>query len=174
MMRTILRSMTLMALMLFGFQTAFANNVVVSNISLTGQDAANDFTFVQFDITWENSWRVSGGPSNHDASWVFVKYSTDGGATWRHATLAATGHTEPSGSKIDTPADGKGVFIYRDANGSGTNTWAGVQLKWDYGTDGVADNATVRVKVIAIEMVYIPQAAFSAGSGGSVKLVHLL
>ena len=88
-MCTILRSMTLVALSLFGFQTAFANNVVVSNISLTGQNTGGQFTLVQFNITWENSWRISGGPSNHDASWVFVKYSTDGGATWRHATLAA-------------------------------------------------------------------------------------
>ena len=81
--------------------------------------------------------------------------------------LLPTGHTEPSGSKIDTPADGKGVFIYRDDDGSGTNTWNGVQLKWDYGADGVSDDATVVVKVVAIEMVYIPQAAFSVGSGGS-------
>ena len=107
MIRTILRSMTLVALSLFGFQTAFANDVVVSNSTVTGQDALNHVAFVQFDITWDNSFR---DVINHDAVWVFVKYSTDGGATWRHATLTATGHTEPSGSKIDTPADGKGCI----------------------------------------------------------------
>ena len=69
-MRTILRSMTLVALMLFGFQTAFANNVVVSNSTVTGQDALNHVAFVQFDITWENSFR---DVINHDASWVFVE-----------------------------------------------------------------------------------------------------
>jgi len=80
--------MTIVAFMLFGFQTVFANNVAVSNISLTGQDATNDFTFVQFNITWDNSWRTNIVSSNHDAAWVFVKYSTDGGATWSHATLS--------------------------------------------------------------------------------------
>ncbi len=165
-MRTILRSLITLAFILFAMQTVWSNNVVVSNISLTGQDAANNFTFVQFNITWENSWREAG---NYDASWVFVKFSVDGGATWSHATLATSGHSAPGGSTIDTPADGKGVFIFRDAVGSGTNTWNGVQLKWDYGADDVSDNATVLVKVIAIEMVYIPQAAFYVGSGGSEK-----
>ena len=69
-MRTILRSMTLVALSLFGFQTAFANDVVVSNSTVTGQDALNHTAFVQFDITWENSFR---DVINHDACWVFVK-----------------------------------------------------------------------------------------------------
>ena len=69
--------MTLMALSLFGFQTAFANDVVVSNSTVTGQDALNHVAFVQFDITWDNSFR---DVINHDACWVFVKYSTDGGA----------------------------------------------------------------------------------------------
>ena len=163
-LRTTLKVLIISALNLFLQQTALANNVVVSNISLTGQNTGSQFTLVQFDITWENSWRDA---SNWDASWIFVKYSTDGGATWNHATLAASGHTAPGGSTIDTPADGKGVFIYRNGVGSGTNTWNGVQLKWQYGTDVVSDDAIVLVKVFAIEMVYIPQASFYVGSGGS-------
>ncbi len=164
MVRFTVRSIMTLAFILLVMQTAWSNNVVVSNTSLIGQDAVNNFTFVQFNITWENSWRDAG---NHDASWVFVKFSVDGGATWNHATLAISGHMGPGGSTIDTPNDGKGVFIFRDAVGSGTITLNGVQLKWDYGTDGVSDDATVQVKVIAIEMVYIPEATFSVGSGGT-------
>jgi formylglycine-generating enzyme required for sulfatase activity len=119
---------------------------------------------VQFDITWENSWW---DPGKHDAAWVFVKYSTDGGGTWNHATLAASGHTAPSGSTIDTPSDSMGVFIYRSGTGSGTVNFSGVQLKWQYGTDGVVDDALDLVKVFAIEMVLVPQAEFAAGSGGT-------
>ncbi len=107
-----LRVIVIVVLNLLLFQGASANNVVVSNISLTGQNTTSDFTLVQFDITWENSWR---DPGNHDAAWVFVKYSTDGGGTWNHATLATSGHTAPSGSTIDTPSDSMGVFIYRNA-----------------------------------------------------------
>ena len=72
------RVIVLVAVSLLLLQTALANNVEVGNPTLTGQNSVSQFTLVQFDITWDNSWRVSGGPSNRDACWVFVKYSTDG------------------------------------------------------------------------------------------------
>ena len=159
-----LQVLWIFAVNLLLLQTAFANNVVVSNITLTEQNTTSNFTLVQFDITWENSWR---DPSTYDAAWVFVKFSTDGGGTWNHATLATSGHTAPSGSTIDTPGDSKGVFIYQSSNGGGTVNFTGVQLRWEYGTDGVADNDVVRMKVFAVEMVLVPTAAFAAGSGGS-------
>ncbi len=165
-MRQLLRVVVIVALILAFQHVALGNNVVVSNIALTGQNNASDFTLVQFDITWDNSWRVSGGPSNWDAAWVFVKYSTDGGANWRHATLATSGHTAPSGATIDSPEDGKGVFVYRSSDGTGTVNFTGVQLKWQYGIDGLLDNVTVQVKIFAVEMVFVPQAEFAAGSGG--------
>ena len=55
-------------------QKSLANNIQLSNINITGQNTTSDFTMVQFDLTWENSWRVSSGPSNWDAAWVFVKF----------------------------------------------------------------------------------------------------
>src|SRR5689334_21534284 len=113
----------------------FSNNITVSNMALTGQNTASDYTLVQFDITWDNSWRTSTYESNWDAAWVFVKWRKQGQTTWNHASLNTSGHTAPSGSTIDTPTDGKGVFMYRNANGTGTNTWTGIQLRWNYGTD---------------------------------------
>ena len=108
-----------------------------------------------------------GRVNNWDAAWVFVKYRVDGG-NWQHARLKTTGHIAPSGSTIDTPGDGKGVFIYRNANGTGTFTLVGVQLRWDYGADGLDDNESdVEVRVLGIEMVYVPQGSFELGSGGS-------
>jgi hypothetical protein len=29
---------------------------------------------VNFNLSWDNSWRSSVGPSNWDAAWVFVKF----------------------------------------------------------------------------------------------------
>lgn len=146
-----------------------ANNIKVSNVTLTGQDPVNNFTLVQFDLSWENSWRLSSGPANWDAAWVFIKFRADGGS-WRHATLnyvngtaANDGHTQPAGSIIKTASDGKGCFIYRDAVGSGNVNWTGVQLKWDYGSNFVTDEAMIDIEVIAIEMVYIPQGSFTIG-----------
>ncbi len=167
-MKQLLRGVGLVALVLAFQHAALANNVLVSNIALTGQNTTSNFTLVQFDITWQNSWRVIGGPSNHDACWVFVKYSTDSGVTWKHATLATSGQPAPPfGSTIDTASDGKGVFIYRSSDGTGTVNFAGVQLRWNYGANSVVDNATVQVQVFAIEMVFVPQAEFAAGSGGT-------
>ena len=61
-------------------QLAHANNIQVTSVRLAGQntsaganDAAN-FNLVQFTVSWENSWRITSGPANWDAAWVFVKF----------------------------------------------------------------------------------------------------
>lgn len=144
-----------------------ANNIVISNVSLTGQNTALDYVMVQFDISWENSWRndIAGpgnaAPFNWDAAWVFIKYKACGN-DWQHATLSSVdaNHLAPNGSTIKTGLTaglGKGAFIYRNTNGTGTFSLTGVQLRWDYGTDGVPDNVSITLKPFAIEMVYVTQ-----------------
>lgn len=153
---------------LFGVSsTCFSTNISVSNISLTGQNTASDFTLVTFDISWDNSWRTSTYESNWDAAWVFLKWRKQGQTAWNHATLHTSGHTAPSGSTITTPTDGKGVFIYKSSDGIGTNTWTDVKLRWNYGVDGLVDADLVEVCVFATEMVYIPQGSFYAGDGNA-------
>ena len=168
MVTTIKRYVFLVLSALFISSAAFANNVTVSNVTMTGQDATNDFVFVKFDTSWENSWRTSSAPNNWDAVWVFVKYKV-GSGDWQHATLSATAgqHTAPSGSTITPSSDGKGAFIYRSADGSGTVSLSDARFRWNYGTDGVADDAQVTLDVFATEMVYVPTGSFSAGSGGT-------
>jgi formylglycine-generating enzyme required for sulfatase activity len=162
----------------------FANNISVSNISITGQNTAAgannpaNYTFVKFDLSWENSWRNSSGTSNWDAAWVFVKYRV-GGGDWQHARLHGSGHQAPAGSSIDvgllTPGSafnfntnpGIGAFVYRSANGSDTFSPSNIQLRWNYGSNGVSDNAVMEIKVFAIEMVYVPQGPFYLGDGGN-------
>lgn len=115
----------------------YANNISVSNVTLTGQNInagtnnAANFILVQFDLSWENNWRTTTGPSNWDAAWVFIKYRI-GTGDWQHALLNNIGHTAPAGSTIDaglqtpgtafntTTNPGIGVFIYRSAAGTGT------------------------------------------------------
>jgi formylglycine-generating enzyme required for sulfatase activity len=146
---------------------AYSNNIAVSSVTLTNRNLTSHYNFIQFNISWDNSWRVGAAPANWDAAWVFVKYRLKNSTTWNHVTLNTSGHTAPSGSTIDTPTDGKGVFIYRNANGSGTFSLTSVQLRWNYAVDGLADYDKVEVKVYAIEMVYVPQGSFSVGSGNS-------
>jgi formylglycine-generating enzyme required for sulfatase activity len=222
-----------------------ANNIAASNAVTTGQNttagtnAAANYTLVDFDLSWDNSWRASTGPSNRDAAWVFVKfmvgvsnpvftgasssgttvtvsstanlrvgmpvYKTAGTGTfaaktvississatqfvvsasptaalsnatiacqriWEHASLDATAgnHTAPVNSTISVPSDSTGVFIYRSANGTGSVNYQNVQLRWQYGINGVPDDAVLQVKVFAIETVWVPQASFYLGSGGT-------
>lgn len=53
-----------------------ANDLRITNVALTAQDTANGFVLVQFDLAWNNSWRLPPAlqPANWDAAWVFVKF----------------------------------------------------------------------------------------------------
>ncbi len=59
------------------FQEVSANNIVVSNVSLTGQNMSagtnsiSNFVNIKFNLSWENSWRTATGPSNCDTSWFY-------------------------------------------------------------------------------------------------------
>ena len=166
---------------------SFANNIVVTNVTM--KLGGNGYTYVQADIMWDNSWRsswteTSVTPSviltNWDAAWVFVKYrvATDG-SNWTHAALSTnvTDHTNVPASaatamlevgistNLSGNAFGCGVFLHRAAEGGGawTNT---VQLRWNYGQDGLTSATHVDVNVQAIEMVYVPQGSFKVGSAG--------
>jgi formylglycine-generating enzyme required for sulfatase activity len=142
----------------------FANNIVVTNTTLSAQNTSAQTRLVQFNLSWQNSWRTSSAPFNWDAAWVFVKYRVGATGIWKHATLSTTGHTIPSGA-TSTQTDAAGIFIYRSVDGTGTFSPSGIQLLWNYGTDGVANDAKVSVRIYAVEMVYNQVGGFQAGSG---------
>ena len=166
----------LSALALLLATSAHANNIQVANFSLTGANATT--AQVQFDLSWENSWRTINA-NNWDAAWVFVKYRTSLTGPWLHANLNNTGHVPASGSQVDlgllTPGTAYnastnpvvGVFILRNADGSGTLNLPGTQLQWNFGAQGLNYGDIAQIQVFAIEMVYVPQGAFAAGSGGT-------
>lgn len=143
-----------------------ANNIRVTGTTLVGRNTSSDYVQVKFNVTWDNSFRTSSGAANWDAAWIFIKYKIGATGVWKHATLSTTGHNIPSGGSTSQPADGTGIFIYPSSVGSGTFTLNGVELRWNYGTDGVPDESKIYVKVFAIEMVYVPQGNFQVGSGG--------
>lgn len=139
-----------------------ANNIEVTNIVLSNQNVGAGTTTIQFDLTWENSWRVSVGPGNYDAAWVFAKFRVGGGA-WRHATISGTGAPVP-GANVDV-ADQLGAFVYRSTDGSGFADFQDVEIVWDYGANNVDPNAVVDVQVFAVEMVYVPVGSYRLGTG---------
>lgn len=158
---TYTRQLAVLCTLFFAAQL-FANNIHVANVTLADQNTANGTTQVRFDLSWENSWRISVGPANWDAAWVFVKYRVNGN-TWRHATINNAGQVAPAEATVE-PQDGVGAMIYRATDGSGNIDLQDIELQWDYATDNVDENAVVDVQVFAIEMVYIPEGEFSLGN----------
>jgi formylglycine-generating enzyme required for sulfatase activity len=172
----------LLAVLVFYAAEAACSGIDVTNTSLGTLDAGTGNAPINFDISWNNSWRSTDSgapaPNNWDAAWVFVKFQKNGG-DWQHASLNDTGHTVPSGASldvglVDTSASfniatnpGVGVFIYRSADGTGTFSKSGFSLSWKYTQDGVSTNDTIVIRVYAIEMVYIPTESFFAGDNAT-------
>ena len=188
--KNLFKNLAFIALFAAAGKNASANNITVSNVILNGQNTsagannAANFALVQFDLSWENSWRLgySTGINNWDAAWVFVKYRVNGG-DWTHAYLNNSGHSAGSGTILDieagllTPGSAfnattnpaLGCFFYRNAAGTGNISNTALQLRWNYGANGLNDNDLVEVRVFAIEMVYVPQGGFDAGESSPIN-----
>lgn len=54
--------------------TIKANDLVVGPVTVLDADLHDGYAQFQFDISWQNSWRVSTAPNNWDAAWVFAKF----------------------------------------------------------------------------------------------------
>jgi formylglycine-generating enzyme required for sulfatase activity len=140
---------------------ASANNLRIGTVTeiINGSNH-----YLQFSISWDNSWRITGSPANRDAVWLFVKRKDCGSNYWVHANLATqdTAHTADSPLFVDAYSDKKGVMVYRTATGAGHIDSVNIQLKLD--APPVGD---FEYKVLGVEMVYIPAAAFYVGDGTS-------
>lgn len=162
------RFILLVLLFISSINQAFSNNLQITNVEIASINTGSQFAEIELDIAWDNSWRDA---NNWDAAWIFIKFREVGNTdAWLHATLnyvngTTDGHTLPTGTTINTPSDGKGVFIYRNASGSGNVNFTDARLRWNFGVDGLATTDFVDIKVFAVEMVYVPQGAFYVGDG---------
>ncbi len=158
---------------------ARANNLALTNVTLASQNTGAQTYQIKFDMSWNNSWFITGAPSstaNWDAVWVFVKfrhYTSGAWTSWAHCTLNNSGNTVATGSHMafggypyeetgsGTPDTAgitsyKGVFIYASGVETGSVSYTGNQVQWKYGTDGVGNTDKVEIRVFGIEMVYVP------------------
>jgi len=156
----IMKSILSFVFALLCFNVVLSNNIEVSNISLENFNDPQNWAHVEFDLNWENSWRISSGPSNWDAAWVFIKYRIDNG-NWAHANINQSNTNAPGGSIVNI-VDGDGALIYRSTDGSGDFSLQDIQIRWDLPTSATTESI-IDVKVFAIEMVYIPEGAFYVG-----------
>lgn len=149
-------------LLLFSGVVVRANNVQISNVSVTN-NLANTGKIIQFDLSWENGWRTT-STGNLDGVWVFFKFK-DSDGTWRHLNFTGTNITMPSGAGFDMGNNagltGVGMFVYRSQNGFGNTVFNGIRA-------GIQSYpGTFDVRGFAIEMVYIPQGSFYLGDGNT-------
>jgi len=151
----------------------FSSNLrITSQPTLVGQVVSSGYTFIEFDIAWDESWRNS---TNYDAVWLFVKYKV-GTGSWLHAQLSPTAADYSINNDNGNPGtfypgvnasatNATGVFVYRQNTGAGNINWQGMRLRWNYSANNVSATSLVTVSVQAIEMVNVPQGAFYAGDG---------
>jgi len=149
--------------MVFAWNSVKANGLAVTNVSLQSQDITNDTWDVQFNLTWNNSWRDG---VNYDGAWIFIKYRINNGA-WAHAVLRQTGTSTGTGTgtELRVSPDSVGAIANRNTDGYGTYAVTGMRLRWHYGATGVLDTDLPQVRVLGIEMVQIPEGPFPIGDG---------
>ena len=153
----------------------FANNLAIG--TPVYDETQHTLTFT---INWDNSWRVTSGPTNYDAVWVFVKRQPCGAnGIWSHALLSSTpgdhvvSGTNANGLVIDPVSDNMGVFVHLGTNASNqiisslTATTVVLKLTENYNPSlsGTSSAAADNWKVFGFEMVYVPTGSFSLGDG---------
>lgn len=152
--RYICACLTGLLLLLVTSPSLKANNIQITNLSLNS-------SILSFDISWDNSWRVSATPPfNYDAVWLFVKYQDCATNQWTHASIDSIGAASPLAG--DTVSDQTGAMVFRSGDGVGNISNVTVSLRLAGMPSGNFD-----FRVFGIEMVYIPTGAYTLGDGVS-------
>ena len=94
-----------------------ANNLSVSNVTMGTRIPSNNTVVIQFDLSWENSWRTK---INHDAVWVTARlYNPTNTPTNKKLCQITASGLNPVGSsigsssnlEISVPTDRFGAFL---------------------------------------------------------------
>ena len=170
-MSSLLLKMILTGLIVCGFiPSALANNLRVSNVSLGSRDPGTKALVVNFDVSWENSWR---NKINHDAIWLTVRLNNTASSpkNKKLCQVAASG-TNLAGSSVGNntnlefyvPKDKNGLLLRRNVNSSiGDISSTAASVTINYQSCGFSDSDQVNASIIAMEMVFVPQGSFYAG-----------
>lgn len=147
-------------LVCLSFGIARGNGIVLSNI--TSVNGAG-FVQLQFDLSWENSWRST---TNYDAAWVFFKFKDNDGK-WKHLNLTNANNVSIAGYTITVPSDLSGAMIFRNSTGLGNVSLLGMKV-------GISNlPGSFDIKGFAIEMVQLPTAvSFYVGDGAGLTYTY--
>ncbi|PKR81447.1 hypothetical protein CW751_05170 [Brumimicrobium salinarum] len=152
----------MLSLLLMTGSLATANNLQITNVTATTSS-------IQFNISWENSWRVSTAPKNHDAVWIFIKRIDCATNQWSHVDLSPSAGNHYADDPLEIYIDGrdgaaaaKGLFLRRKADGVGNIVDDSISINIINMPAGEFD-----FEVFGIEMVQIPEGSFYLGDGAS-------
>lgn len=150
--------------------SAHANNLNISNVTLADRNPSANTVAVQFDASWENSWKSK---INHDAVWLTFRLDSPSVSPLvknlcqiTASGLSPLGTSAGSNTNLEiyVPADKRGAFLRPSAFGSNASmSTTSAKVILDYSGCGFSDNDTVHVSVFGLEMIYVPQGAFYAG-----------
>lgn len=149
---------TLFAALILTSNISLARNVSVTGVSLSNLTAST------VDITYSLS-RTTPTISASQPIWIFVKYSSDAGATWMDTDDLSLSNDWSAGGQTGASTVNQNLLGDMDlvtTGGSKLITW-----KWgDTGT-GLSSTDLVRVRVYAVEMCQVDaNSAFEMGGDG--------
>jgi len=166
----------------------YANNLRVENaVFYKAADQPAGTVDIKFDVIWDNPTSGTDGNSAayFDRAWIFVKFwdttamgdsntgGTGGAYPWGHAILTTGGSLSTYSQTTNTGLGLSGAVAVGAFAQAGTNQ----TVRWNYaatlipGTSSyVASTDTVKVRVMAAEMCYIPQGSFYAGDGTTASV----
>jgi len=149
---------------------SYANNLLVTNVTLGTRNPSAKTVAVTFNVSWQNSWR---NKINFDATWLTVRLNngqitpTNAGVCQITATGLNPAGTSPGNGpnlQLYVPQDATGAFLQPSSTGFiGNVSSQNVQLTVNYGSCGFNDNDQITASVFGVEMVFIPQGSFYAG-----------
>lgn len=145
-----------------------------SDLSIEGiewiRDNAYHYYKVKFTLSWKNSWHNS---RNYDAAWIFMKYAAPvyRQSGYRHARVMDKGHnllynhiSKSPSPVFEVPQDRTGVFVYPSSAYRGNIIWTiEVALDTTILNDQTFNSNERLIDVFGIEMVHIPEGAFTLG-----------
>jgi formylglycine-generating enzyme required for sulfatase activity len=145
------------------FFVAYANNIQVSNVVVRGgnvsagvNNAAN-FCLVQFNLSWENSWRTStnAAPFNWDAAWVFVKFQV--------------GTTDPTYTNVTLTNGSPNVTLSAGV----TNLRVGMPVRVTSGSSTIAAGTVITAINTTTNVVTLSASAGTTSAGNNLQFSRI-
>ncbi len=149
---------------LFSTKIIVASELIIENVRPVFQaELQRERPSVILDLSWNNAWH---NQKNHDAAWVFFKFS---GAWNNHVKLVPTGHLilthfgSRTNMSFQTSPDSLGIMIFPASTYRG-NIHCRIQIYIDTTSQKINNQKMNELSAHGVEMVYIPQGSFTLGS----------